>query len=62
MATTRCKNGFRKCLSGKCARKKTTNSTRRCKKGSRKCVDQRCYKKKKYSTRSSYTLRNRVVK
>lgn len=60
MATTRCKNGFRRCISGKCTRKNTNNSTRRCKKGSRKCVDQRCYKKNKYSKRS-YTLRNRVV-
>ena len=62
MNTTRCKNGFRRCVSGKCGRKKPDSGTkRRCKKGSRKCVNQICYKKNKYTKRSSYTLRNRVV-
>ena len=48
---TRCKRGTRKCLTGKCHKKKKLNNfskkkIKKCKKGSRRCVNLKCYRKK----------------
>ena len=48
---TRCKRGTRKCLDGRCHKRKKLHHfskkvIKKCKRGTRKCIDLKCYKKR----------------
>ena len=48
MAGTRCRKSTRRCVDGKCYRKKTWRKRtpkKKCAKGTRKCRDNKCHKK-----------------
>ena len=47
---TRCKRGTRKCVNGKCVKKKrlhhfSKKTLKKCRKGTRRCIDLQCHRK-----------------